>query len=474
MRDGVPLCVDLDGTLVRTDLLLESALDVLHREPLLVFALLIWLLHGRAYLKQQIALRANVDVDTLPYDTRVLSLIRAAQPDRQVYLCTAADERLANRVARHVGGFSGVMASDGRRNLSGHAKARELVRRFGKYGFDYAGNEHKDLNIWRHARGAIVVNAARGVADRASKVCDVLQVEPRLSTGITGWLKAFRLHQWLKNLLVFAPLLAAHLILQPGLVGRASAAFVIFGVCASSVYLLNDLLDLRADRIHPRKRNRPFASGVAPISVGLVGIPLLATAAFVGAYFVAPLFALVLLGYYALTLAYSLYLKRIVMVDVLVLAGLYTIRIVAGAAAVGVALSFWLLAFSMFLFLSLALAKRYTEVRGQHREGSGIIAGRGYGRDDYELLVSLGGASGYVSVLVMALYINSTASIVLYHRPQILWLLCPLLLYWISRVWVVAHRGAMHDDPVVFAFSDRVSRIIGILCVAVVLFSALL
>ena len=283
------------------------------------------------------------------------------------------------------------------------------------------------------------------------------------------WLKALRLHQWLKNVLVFVPLLAAHLVLDPVAVMQAVAAFLIFGMCASSVYVLNDLLDLGADRRHPRKRKRPFASGRLPITAGLMVAPVLMIAAFTAAYALAPRFALVLLGYYILTLAYSLRLKQIAMLDVLVLAALYTVRIVAGTAAIDVGFSFWLLAFSMFLFLSLALVKRYTELGVQRRAGNDTVHGRGYATSDYELLASLGGASGYLSVLVLALYINSTASAELYHRQQVLWLLCPLLLYWVSRVWIIAHRGAMHDDPVLFAARDKVSLMLMVLAALVVL-----
>ncbi len=262
----------------------------------------------------------------------------------------------------------------------------------------------------------------------------------------------------MKNLLIFLPLLAAHRVFDLHALARVLAAFLIFGVCASSVYLLNDLLDLRADRHHHRKRNRPFASGRLSLLMGIVIAPLLTLCAFAAALALSRWFALVLLIYYVLTLSYSFRLKRIVMLDVVVLAGLYTLRIIAGTVAVPTALSFWLLAFSMFLFLSLAMLKRYTELHAVRNSGRDQAHGRSYGVEDLALVQSLGGASGYLSVLVLALYINSTASLALYRHPQALWLLCPLLLYWVSRVWVIAHRGVMHDDPVIFAVTDPVSR----------------
>jgi 4-hydroxybenzoate polyprenyltransferase len=250
---------------------------------------------------------------------------------------------------------------------------------------------------------------------------------------------------------------------------NASLAFLSFCLCASGVYLLNDLLDLDADRRHPRKRLRPFASGALPLAAGLIAAPLLGLAAFALALAISKLFALALAGYYVLTLAYSFALKRIAMLDTVVLAALYTIRIIAGTFALRIDVSFWLLAFSMFLFLSLAMIKRYTELRTLLRSGDSRSAGRGYSVDDLPLVQSLGGASGYLAVLVLALYINSTASIALYRHPTVLWLLCPLLLYWISRAWLIAHRGDMHDDPVVFAVSDQTSRLLLALSVIVVI-----
>lgn len=466
---NAPLCVDLDGTLIRTDLLLESALALLKQNPLYLFALPFWLLGGRANLKRRIAQCTELDIPTLPWDPRVVELLEAERGRRALVLCTASDRVLADAVAKHLGCFDRVMASDGSHNLSGHNKAEALVEAYGERGFDYAGNEARDLAIWAHARQAYVVNAGDSLAARAGRVSEVAKVLPRERPGLRTWLKALRLHQWLKNVLVFVPLLAAHLVLEPVAVIRAVAAFLIFGMCASSVYVLNDLLDLGADRRHPRKRKRPFASGRLPIAAGLMVTPVLTIAAFAAAYALAPRFALVLLGYYILTLAYSLRLKQIAMLDVLVLAALYTVRIVAGTAAIDVGFSFWLLAFSMFLFLSLALVKRYTELGVQRRAGNDTVHGRGYATSDYELLASLGGASGYLSVLVLALYINSTASAELYHRQQVLWLLCPLLLYWVSRVWIIAHRGAMHDDPVLFAARDKVSLVLMVLAALVVL-----
>ncbi|HSC13273.1 MAG TPA: UbiA family prenyltransferase [Rhodanobacteraceae bacterium] len=462
--------MDLDGTLIRSDLLAESALGLLRRNPLYLLRFGVWLLRGKAHLKREIAQRTSIDVTTLPYEPRVLDWLRSETAGRHRVLCTASDSKFAEAVAAHVGGFDEVLASDGERNLSGRNKADTLGERFGERGFDYAGNEARDLHVWSRARRAIVVNAPRALARRAGRVSEVERVFERSSQSWRDWLRALRLHQWLKNLLVFLPLLTAHLVLAPDALLHSTLAFFSFCLCASGVYLLNDLLDLEADRRHPRKRLRPFAAGNLSLTAGLVAAPLLTLAAFALALTaISKLFALALAAYYALTLAYSFALKRIAMLDTVVLAGLYTIRIIAGTLALRIGVSFWLLAFSMFLFLSLAMIKRYTELRTLLRNGDARTSGRGYAVDDLPLVQSLGGSSGYLAVLVLALYINSTASELLYRRPAVLWLLCPLLLYWISRAWLIAHRGDMHDDPVVFAVSDRTSRLVLALAIIIVI-----
>lgn len=464
----IPLCVDLDGTLIRSDMLFESALSLLRRNPLYLFSFVLWLARGRAHLKREIARRAEVDPATLPYDQRVVDWLREEAGTRPRVLCTASDASLAKSIAEHLGLFDEVMASDGETNLAGRHKGESLRQRYGDKGFDYAGNEHRDLHIWKHARKAIVVNAKNGLARAAGEHCEVERVFEPDGGGLKVWLKALRLHQWLKNLLVFLPLFAAHRVLEPAALIHGIVAFFAFSLCASGVYVLNDLFDLDADRRHPRKRLRPFAAGTLPLASGLAAAPLLTLAGLALALAVSLPFAGVLLSYYVLTLAYSLRLKRIVMLDVVVLAALYTVRIIGGAVAIGGGLSFWLLAFSMFLFLSLAMLKRYTELQSMLAAGKAQASGRGYAVEDVALIQSLGGASGYMSVLVLALYINSTASEALYRHQEVLWLLCPLLLYWISRVWLIAHRGGMHDDPVVFALVDRVSRVVLALCAIVV------
>lgn len=464
----VPICVDLDGTLIRSDLLIESALNLVRRNPFYIFRFAGWLWHGKANLKREIARRAAIDVSALPYEQRLLDWLRTEQTQRRKVLCTASDQTLADAVAAHVGTFEAVLASDGQCNLAGSLKSETLCMRYGNGGFDYAGNATPDLHVWQYARHAILVNARPALVRTARRRFSVERIFEREEHPARACIGALRPHQWLKNLLVFLPLLAAHLVFSPAAVTRSALAFVCFCICASGVYVLNDLLDLEADRRHPRKRLRPFASGALPLHAGLLAAPALAVLAFTLAFVLSPRFALVLAGYYVLTVGYSFYFKYAPMLDTVVLAALYTIRIMAGAEAIRVGISFWLLAFSMFLFFSLALIKRYTELIGLLDIGNSRTA-RGYSVDDLGLIQSLGAASGYLSVLVLALYINSSASAALYRHPQALWLLCPALLYWISRAWLIAHRGAMHDDPVIFAVSDRVSRAILALCALVVI-----
>jgi 4-hydroxybenzoate polyprenyltransferase len=463
------LVIDLDGTLLRTDLLLESALALLARRPWLLFAFPAWLWRGRAHLKREIASRVELDVAALPWDERVLALARAAAGQREVVLCTASDEGLATEVAAELGVFDRVLASDGVHNLSGANKAEALVQRYGERGFDYIGNARVDLKVWSRARRAIVVNAPASLARAAARACEVEAVLPTTDRRPLTWLKALRLHQWLKNLLVFVPMLASHRFPDPQVLLQCGLGFLAFCLCASSVYLLNDLLDLASDRHHPRKRNRPLAAGTLPLVHAMVASPLLSLAAFALALSLSPLFAGLLGVYFLLTLAYSFRLKQRPMVDVVVLAALYTLRIIGGSILLAAPPSFWLLAFSMFLFLSLAMLKRYTELHRLASHGLQRSKGRGYEVEDVHLVQSLGAASGYQAVLVLALYINSSASEALYRHPELLWLWCPLLLYWISRVWMIAHRGQMRDDPVIFAATDRTSQLVVLLCALVAL-----
>lgn len=465
-----PVCVDLDGTLIHSDLLLETLVLLIKRNPGYIFLLPVWLLKGKAALKAEIAKRVDFNPAALPYNLPFIDWLQAQRDSgRELWLCTASNYRLADAVADHLRCFSGVIASSDDTNLSGHHKAKRLVERFGEKAFDYCGNQRVDLAIWRYSQRAVVVNACERLRQEAESVAKIDAVFPKTTGFVKPIIKALRLHQWAKNVLVFVPLVTSHRLGDMASIEPALLAFLSFGFCASSVYLLNDMLDLEADRQHPRKCKRPFASGSLSLLLGFTLVPLLLLATVLAAANLPPTFWLALAVYYGLTLAYSFGVKRIVLIDTITLAGLYTIRIIAGAMAVEIVLSFWLLLFSVFLFLSLALVKRYAELDTMQRQGKLNAAGRGYHIEDLPILHSFGTASGYLCVLVLALYINSPAVEPLYRHPQIIWFLCVLLLYWISRVWLKAHRGKMHDDPVIFALKDQVSLIIGILATITVL-----
>lgn len=462
---ALPLCVDLDGTLLDSDLLVESGMALLRAAPYKAFAPIAWLASGgKVGLKARLAESVEVDVTHLPYNRSVMAVIEAEKAKgRQIVLATASHVSYARRIAEHLQVFDRVLGTEDV-NLSSRRKAERLVADYGDKGFDYMGNSAVDLPVWKHARKAYVVNAKPGVVKLAEAQGNVAQVIETRGSRLRAWVKALRFHQWMKNLLIFAPLLAAHKANNIDLVVQGIFIFFVFGLCASSVYLLNDLLDLADDRHHPTKRNRPFAAGRLSILSGMALAPLLLMLAFAGSAWLLPWkFTATLASYYVLTLAYSLVLKRVVMVDVITLGMLYTIRIVGGAFAFGLDLTFWILAFSMFIFLSLALVKRYAELVDARRRGREAKArGRGYYPSDLEMLASLGAASGYLSVMVLALYIQDAKTIAMYHHPEFIWLTCPLLLFWVSRTWMLTHRGEMHDDPVVFAIKDRVSLVVGV------------
>ena len=464
--DVLPLVVDLDGTLLKSDLLFETGMAFIRSQPLSLLKPLAWVAKGKAQLKEKLAQAAPMDVSVLPYDAAVIELIETARKaGRKIVLATASHHILADRISDHLELFDQVLATNSECNLSSHRKRDLLIEHFSEKGFDYVGNSHDDLAVWAAARHAYVVNPEQGVEKKAQALGNVEQVIRSNTSGPKDWLKALRLHQWMKNALIFVPLLAAHQIANPILLWQGILAFLLFGLCASSVYLLNDLLDLADDRHHKSKRYRAFASGRISIKSGLFVFPILLIGSFVSAWLLLPWeFSAALIAYYILTLAYSLSLKRQMSIDVIALALLYTMRIIAGAAAFSLDLTFWMLAFSMFMFLSLALVKRYAELYEARRKGhTEKTRGRGYYPNDLEMISSLGAASGYLSVMVLALYIHDMQTVLMYSHPQVIWLACPLLLYWITRVWMLTHRGQMHDDPVVFAIRDRASLVIGVL-----------
>ena len=465
--DEFPLVVDLDGTLIKSDLLVESFFALLSAQPLAALRAMACLFQGKAAFKARLAAETSLDFHSLPMNGELLELLHAEKArGRRIYLATASDVRFAEALAASLGLFDGVFASDGKTNLKGSVKAEALSAAFGEKGFDYAGNAPEDMKVWARARAVLVVGASPSFArDVTSRFPEARSLDPK-APRLKDYLRALRLHQWLKNLLIFVPVLAAHRTGAGDLL-LLGVAFLSFSLCASSAYVANDLCDLGNDRVHSTKRNRPLASGRIPLLHGILLVPALLAVAAALAWPLPRDFLALLAGYYALTMAYSTVFKRKATIDVLILACLYGVRLVAGSFAAGVPLSPWLAAFSIFLFLSLALIKRCTEVIDRLAKGTGDPAGRGYLLRDLPMLEAMAASSAYVAVMVFALYINSPAVAELYRNPTYLWAICLVLFYWISRVLLMTHRGEMHDDPVVFAATDPKSWVCGALVLTI-------
>lgn len=467
----VPLAVDLDGTLTRTDSLWEQIVVALRHKPLVLIKAAGRLMYGKARFKSYLAQHIEAPLNTIPFNPDVLRFIeRERSTGRKIILATASHAKTAEAVRKRLPVFVDVLCTNDQVNMSAERKHDALIALYGKEGFDYIGNSSNDMKVWTAARRAYVANAGSLLEARLQKTGKLAGVFDKQPGAVGTWVKALRLHQWLKNLLVFVPILAAHQFsLHAALLGLI--AFLSFSLCASSVYLLNDLLDLETDRAHKQKRNRPLAAGTLSIPSALIAIPILLFAAAALAVTFLPLYFLAVVAiYYVMTFVYSFWLKRAVLIDVLILAALYTLRLAAGAFALSIGLSFWLIGFSMFIFLSLAFVKRYAELLNDNLLKVGepeTTHRRGYLPQDLQLVSSLGSAAGYVSVLVLALYVRDPEVATRYSKPELIILTCPLILLWISRVWLITHRGDMHNDPVVFAIEDRVSQIIGALTVII-------
>ena len=474
MDPNIPLIVDLDGTLIHTDMLHESAIILFKNKPAAFLKASLSLSSGKAALKQSISSLIEFSPSTLPYNKELIEYLKTQKKlGRRIILCTASDQSIADSIANHLNLFDEVFASDGNINLGGTEKSNYLITKFGKGNFDYAGNSSVDVEVWKNCRKAIVVNASKSTASKAASVAVVEKSFSSQNTTLRVWLKLIRVHQWLKNVLLFVPLLAAHSIFQLDSWVKLLIAFFSFSLCASTVYLANDLLDLESDRSHPRKKNRPFASGAIPIYKGILLAPILFLLSFIMASFVNHIFMIELGIYFIITCAYSFGIKKFILIDCLTLAILYTLRIIAGAAALLMPISFWLLAFSIFLFLSLAFIKRYAELEVQLHSGNEKIQGRGYLVSDASLIQSLGITSGFAAVIVLALYINSNEISLLYPNPEVIWGVVPVILFWISWMWMQAHRGLMHDDPLIFAVKDRASLITGLIFVFIMVLGAI-
>ena len=454
-----PIVVDLDDTLARTDFFFESLLIFIKQNPLNIFRAIFWLLRkDRAYLKTSIAQAVDIDVATIPFNKPLIDwLENKKQLGHKIILATATHRKYADSVASQLGFFDQVLATENGSNLKGANKEKKLIELFGSKGFIYVGDSKADLVVWRSAQSAVFVGNSQHTKGALKKLTRLEHEFPHVA-GKHVWFRAIRIHQWVKNLLLFVPLLTSHNLTDAGKIGLAIVAFFAFSFCASSVYVLNDFFDLADDRKHRSKHQRVFASGEMSIVKGGMIFFTCLLLSLTLSLIVGPEFLLVICIYFTVTLAYSLYLKSQMMVDIILLAALFTLRIIAGAVAIDVQLSFWLLAFSMFIFLSLAIMKRYIELLAiKNTSTVRDVKARGYYVSDINILSGLGTTCGCLAVLIMAFYVNSPDVIKLYSRQEILWLVCPLLLFWICRTWLKASRGNVDDDPITFVIKDWVS-----------------
>ncbi|MEO1711294.1 MAG: UbiA family prenyltransferase [Pseudomonadota bacterium] len=459
-----PLIVDLDGTLVRTDTLMEVFVATLFVRPFAALKTLLSLFGGRARFKRRLTEEYRGDAAaTLPYRDDLLAFLKVQKTKgRSLHLVSAADERIVAAVSDHVALFDSWAGSDGARNLKGSTKARYLQETFPD-GFAYAGDSLADVAVWRAADEIIIASEDGRVHKSASSLGKPVAAAFRQpQSTVRTWVRACRLHQWSKNTLLVIPAILGGLATDLAVMGTIALGFVAIGLVASGTYILNDLADLNADRLHPTKRRRPFASGALPIVHGLLAAPLMVGAGVVIGLLLEPMFAAVLALYCALTIAYSLRLKRVVLLDAVIIAGLFTLRLVMGVLLAGVAWSAWLLTFAMFFFLSLALAKRHVEIKGCINRGLAVAPGRGYQADDAPLTLTLGIANAVASVQVLVLYLVFEAMPNgLYSSPAFLWVVPLGVALWAMRIWVLAHRGLLDDDPVVFALKDVLSLALG-------------
>jgi len=466
-----PLCVDLDGTLIKSDTLFENLVRAIRQSFWTLLWVPIWLIRGKTVLKRELANRIGLDARILPYRQDVLEWLRAErEAGRRIVLASAAEYRNAKAIADHLRLFDDIIATQGQRNLKGSDKLCELRKRFGGQ-FDYAGNEASDMVIWAHCRYAIVVHAPRAILNAARSSATVVRNFERTPIGWKVLARALRVHQWSKNLLVLVPAIAAHHRIDWEIALHWVVLFVCFSLCASAVYIFNDLADLDSDRVHAIKRERPLANGDLGIPIALALVGALLTSSFFLAHFVIPAAVWALTLYFTATCLYSLQLKKVVLVDAFLLSGLYVLRLVAGHSVGGIAYSPWLLSFSAFMFLSLAFCKRVSELATLKRCSRTEAPGRGYRVSDMSMVSMLGISSGYGSVILFTLYTESRHVQALYREPGFLLMFVPLLLIWITRLWLLADRGEMNEDPVLFATRDPVSYVILALGVVLLLFA---
>ena len=470
------IVVDLDNTLINTDILYELIICSIKKSPLTSLSLLYTLLRkGKESFKEKISECVNLNVASLPYNNQLINLLREKKiSGKKIVLCTAVDKRITNCVAEYLNLFDEIITINGSVKNIEFNKREVLEYKFEKKGFDYVGNPSDDLEVYKSAKCSILINSNFATLKKIAEVSTVTKVFVKQNSKFKDWSGVFRLHQWIKNLLLFVPLIAAHEFSNFKLVIALIIAFFSFSLCASAIYILNDLLDLESDRKHSQKIHRPFANGSVSIKKGLILIPLLMLASIVMSSFVDKEFVKLLIIYFLLSCAYSIKIKQLFFIDCLTLAILYMMRILAGAATTNIPLSFWLLSFSISIFLSLALVKRYSELKEKIKlklKDNFCIPGRSYVISDAPILLIIGITSGYSSILMLFIYSQSTTAIMLYQKPEFIWSIALLIFFWINWIWIKAFRGEIHHDPVLFATKDKTSLMIVMLTIILFIFA---
>lgn len=478
MTTRSPLIVDMDGSYLRTDTLAETLVELIFRRPSSILPVLGSLIRGRASFKSAATRAVSLDVKSLPVRHGLADYVAQAHRDgRPTYLVSAANANIVEAVAAEAGVFTGAKGSDDALNLKGSVKRDFLKREFPE-GFVYAGDSTADLDVWKAAKGVIIAGASKSTAARARRLGVPVEAEfcDERPSVLRLWRKALRVHQWSKNVLLFAPLFLAHAYDDFDAMLRVLIGFLLVSLAASGSYVINDLADLASDRAHRSKSDRPFASGGLPVFHGLLVGPVLMAGGLGGAFLLDWNFGYCLLVYLAISISYSLSLKRVVLADAFILSSLYTMRLLMGVTLVEASVSEWLMTFSLFFFLSMSLAKRHVELVAARETGNlGTIAGRGYRGADWPLTLALGVASSTASVLVMILYfVEDAMPTGAYSSPEFLWGAPALTALWTSRIWLLANRGELDDDPVAFALKDRVSILLGIVLAAAFFAAALL
>ncbi len=468
----IPLCVDLDGALTYTDILVETYIQLLKEKPWVIFQTPFWILKGKAILKAEISRQVHFDPTILPYNQELLDWLKAEKAaGRTLCLATASNIRIGEKVAEYLGIFDHVICSTDATNLLGIGKAHVLVEKFGEKQFDYVGDSAADLLVWPKAREAILVNASERTASKAHQIAKVSKVFESKNSKFrfNTFLKQIRIHQWIKNTLVFIPALAGHTIFEPSVFLSSLIAFFSFSFAASSIYILNDVFDLNADRHHSFKKHRPLASGTFSLRHAIFSFWILLFGSLILSFALPQTFILLLLTYYVINLAYTFRLKRVAYIDVVLLTSVYVIRVLAGSAASSTDTSVWLFSFAACFFFSLALVKRCSELINMEKAGKEKAVGRGYSKDDSTLLRMLGIVSAILSVVILGIYVLSSTATLLYTQPIYLFGLVILLAFWLGRTWILTLQGNVHEDPVLFATKDVPSYIVACIAIAIIL-----